>query len=399
MKIRNLILSAAFLIAPFSMIAQGKKVKEATPTTETQSDNFVINGGFEDFNLKPLKSSAQLVELAIPWLSPNITSADLFATGVKGTKAGAPANDFGVQEPLSGAAYAGFCAYTKDTKKNRTYIQTKLKAKLTKDQLYCVKMNVSLADLSKYGVNNVGLFFSDRKIQNNNDNALTFKPQVLEKSNKVLQMSNGWETVCGTFIAKGSEEYLVIGGFGTEDQMKTAKIKKPAGITGMVMNGAYYYIDDIEVVPVDAKSQCFCGAAEEREDDVIYSRAEAKSLNMKPEQRIKASGVYFPFLSTTINSTFFEELDEIAAILKSDPAIKVELTGHSETNEMNEAKINPRYGNLAQRRAEAVRQYLMDKGISETRFTIASKDDSDPMNNVGTVIGRSQNRRVMFLKK
>jgi outer membrane protein OmpA-like peptidoglycan-associated protein len=164
------------------------------------------------------------------------------------------------------------------------------------------------------------------------------------------------------------------------------------------MNSAYYYIDNIEIVPVDANSQCSCGAAEKKEDDVIYSRAGARAPGMKPEQLINSCGVYFPFLSAEINPMFEEELFELAAVMKADPSIKVELSGHVETDELNEAKINPRYGNLAQRRAEAVRQYFMDKGISEVRFTIVTKDDTMPASTSGTVIGRSQNRRVMFKK-
>ena len=396
---RFFMLSALVLITISGAFAQSKKGKtETEKKTEPESDNLVSNGGFEDFDLKPLKGYGQLVVLCTGWLAPNASSADLFATGVKGTKAAAPANDFGVQEPLAGSAYAGFTAYTKDPKKTRTYIQGKLKSKLTKDQLYCVKFNVSLADLSKYGVNNVGLFLSDRKVQNNNNNALTFAPQILEKSNKPLQMLDGWETICATYIAKGNEEYFIIGGFGPEEQMKTVKIKKPSNVTGVVMNSAYYYIDEIQIVPVEANSQCSCGAADERQDDVIYSRAGARAPGMKPEQLINSSGVYFPFLSAEINPMFFTELDEIAAVLKADPTIKVELAAHVETDELNEAKINPRYGNLSQRRAEAVRQYFMDKGISEVRFTLVTRDDSAPANTSGTVIGRAQNRRVLMKK-
>jgi hypothetical protein len=45
---------------------------------------------------------------------------------------------------------------------------------------------VSLAELSKFAVNNIGVFISDRKVQNATDYALTFTPQVLEKNNKVI---------------------------------------------------------------------------------------------------------------------------------------------------------------------------------------------------------------------
>lgn len=396
MKIKTPLLIAMLVMSIGICQAQGKKGK---PAADDGSSSIVMNGDFEDVSLKSLKSYGQLTELGEPWLTPNATSADLFHTGVKGTKAGAPVNDFGVQEPRSGEAYAGFMAYTKDPKRKRTYIMGRTKSKLTKDQLYCVRFNVSLADLSKVGVNNVGVFFSDRKVQNSNDNALTFKPQILEKTNKILTTIDGWEAVCGTYIAKGNEEYFIIGGFGPEEQMKTAKIKKPAGVSGTVINGAYYYIDDIEIFPVDANSQCACGTLRDREDDVIYSRAGAKSPKSTPEEAIASAGVYFPFLSTSVNSMFEEELTEIAAMLKANPRLKIELTGHSEQDEVNEAKINLAFANLALKRAEAVRDFLVSKGISEQQITVSSKDSSSPVNNTGTKVGRAQNRRVEFSVK
>jgi outer membrane protein OmpA-like peptidoglycan-associated protein len=394
MMSKNLMLAVVMTASAHICVAQSKKGKAEVKPAEDNSSSLVVNGDFESINLKPLKSYAQLVELGQPWLKPNATSADLFATGVKSTKAGAPVNDFGVQEPRSGQAYAGFWAHTKDPKKKRTYLQGRMKSKLEKDKLYCVRFHVSLADLSKAGVNNVGLFFSDRKIENDNDNALTFKPQILEKTNRALTLMDGWEPVCGTYIAKGTEEYFLIGGFGPEEQMKPAKVKKPAGISGTVINGSYYYIDDIEIFAVEANSQCACGAASEREDDVIYSRAGAKSPDMTADQAINSTSVYFPFLSASINSMFEEELIELSAIMKANPLIKIELTGHSETDEMNEAKINPRVGNLADRRAQAVKAFLTEKGIDDTRIEVVSKDDSSPVNTSGTKIGRAQNRRV-----
>jgi OOP family OmpA-OmpF porin len=396
MKRSHLVLTIGLVLSCAMGQAQSKKGK---PASDDSSPSLVANGDFEEVSLKSLKSYGQLTELGEPWLTPNSSSADLFHTGVKGTKAGAPYNDFGVQAPRSGEAYGGFMAYTKDPKRNRTYIMGRTKSKLVKDQLYCVRFYVSLADLSKVGVTNVGLFFSDRKVQNSNDNALTFKPQILEKSNRALTMTDGWEAVCATYNAKGNEEYFIIGGFGPEEQMKPAKIKKPAGVSGTVINGAYYYIDDIEIFPVDANSQCACGSASDREDDVIYSRSGAKSPDMSAEQAVNSTGVYFPFLSASVNSMFESDLNEIAGILKANPQLKIELTGHSELDEENEARINPRHANLAMQRAEAVKTFFTSKGISEQQISVVAKDSSNPVNTSGTKIGRAQNRRVEFAVK
>jgi outer membrane protein OmpA-like peptidoglycan-associated protein len=403
MNIRYFALALCVAIAG-NTFAQSKKTSgksdkaKETETTEV-SDNLVANPSFEDCNIKTLKAYGQLNELCSPWFSPNKTSADLFAEGVKGTKVVAGTNDYGKQSPMDGTCYGGFRAYTKDPKKSRTYLETKLTTRLEKNQLYCVRINVSLADLSKFAVNNIGVFFSDRKIQNQNDFALTFTPQVTEKSNKVINNLDGWETICATFIATGNEEYIVIGGFGEDGKMKVEKVKKPAGVTGTVLNDAYYFIDNIEIVPVDAASQCICGRADKMEADLIYSRSSAKSPGMTPQQMIQASGIYFAALSAEIPAMFETDITEIARIMKENASIKLELIGHSDADETPEAKVNPNYAEMAKKRAEAVKTALINAGVPADRITVTSKDDTSPANTKATPMAKAQNRRVELIAR
>ncbi|MDZ4750584.1 MAG: OmpA family protein [Flavobacteriales bacterium] len=395
MKIKLSLLLLSALLA-FSAIAQKKK-PAAEP--EEVSDNLVPNSSFEDVNIKTLKNYGQLTELCKSWFSPQTGSADIFVEGVKSTKAASPANDFGIQSAYEGVAHAGVRAYTKDPKLNRTYIETQMTGKMVKDQLYCVKMQVSLADLSKYAVNNFGFFFSDRKIANANNNSLTYKPQVTEKTNRAIQTMDGWETICGTYLANGTEEFIIIGCFGLDNEIKVEKTKKPSGIQGTPTGDAYYYIDAIEILPVDATSQCKCGSAVEQESGVIYSRAGVKTPNMKPEELIAGTAVYFDVLSYKVHSMFDADLNELAGLLKSNPNLKIELIGHSDTDEVNEAKVNIRYEGMALKRANSVKEFLVLKGISEVRLSTSSKDNTELASDKPTPLSKAQNRRVLFVVK
>lgn len=49
---------------------------------------------------------------------------------------------------------------------------------------------------------------------------------------------------------------------------------------------------------------------------------------------------------------------------------------------------------LSERRAEAVKAYLVSQGIDDSRIYIASKGEQDPVADNGTSEGRAQNRRV-----
>jgi outer membrane protein OmpA-like peptidoglycan-associated protein len=49
---------------------------------------------------------------------------------------------------------------------------------------------------------------------------------------------------------------------------------------------------------------------------------------------------------------------------------------------------------LSERRAGAVRSYLVDQGVSSARLTASGKGASDPVASNDTASGRQQNRRV-----
>lgn len=398
-----------------SISAQQKKPATTSKTTTTKTGatakeqaaaeapaapgNLVLDPSFEIDDVKLLKTYGQLPLMLKNWGSPNESKADLYNNMAKASKVAIPKNDFGTEEAFEGSGYAGFRAFTKDPKKTRTYLQAKLSKKLTKDKLYCVKFNVSLSDLSKWGANNIGIYFSDRKIQNANTNALTFLPQITEKTNAPIVTMSGWETICGTFLSTGKEEYFIIGCFGEEDNIKLEKVMKPTTQEGMIMADAYYYIDNVEVVEIENVDGCFCGKTEDRDPDLIYSRSSAKNIDMKPTEVVNATSVWFSYLSVEIPAMFEAELLEVAKLMQADPSMKVELTGHTDNDEQNETKTKKIYVGLALRRAEAIKQFLVDNGVSATNITVVGKDNSVPATDKTTPMGKAQNRRVVFQVK
>jgi len=378
----------------------GTAAKE-TPAAEAPAapSNLVLDHSFELDDVKLLKTYGQLPLMLKNWGSPNEAKADLFNTMAKATKVAIPKNDLGTEEAFEGSGYAGFRAFTKDPKKTRTYLQAKLSRKLTKDKLYCVKFNVSLSDLSKWGTNNVGMYFSDRKIQNANSNALTFIPQITEKANAPIVTMSGWETICGTFLSTGKEEYFIIGCFGEEDNIKLEKVIKPATQEGLIMPDAYYFIDNVEVIEIESVDGCFCGKTEDRDPDLIYSRSSAKNVDMKPSEILNSTSIWFSYLSVEIPAMFESELQEVAKLLQANPSMKIELTGHTDNDEQNETKTKKIYVGLALRRAETIKQFLIDNGVSASNISVVGKDNTLPATDKTTPMGKAQNRRVAFQVK
>ncbi|MDZ4823388.1 MAG: OmpA family protein [Flavobacteriales bacterium] len=369
-----------------------------TPPEET-SDNVVNNGGFENTATKTLKNYGQLQELSTGWFAATQSPCDVFGEGVKSLKAAIPTNEMGNQTAHSGMCYAGIVAYSKDPKRTRTYLEAELNQQLKKDQLYCVRVQVSLGENSKFAVNNVGVLLSDRKIDQPNSGIIALEPQIKQRNNTVLKTMDGWETICMTYAATGLEEYIVVGCYGLDEKLTIEKPKRPAGSTGVQQLLAYYYIDNIEITPIEAQSQCFCGKAEDREADLIYSRSLNITPDMKPAAVVSATNIWFGFLSSDMESMFEEDLNRVLGVLKANPNLSLDITGHSDNDEMSEAKINARYGNLALKRADKLKDWFVEQGIQATRVNTSTKDNIEPASTMPTPMSKAQNRRVTFAVK
>lgn len=361
-----------------------------------QEDNYVPNGSFENSDLRKLKSQGQLEEYTENWFSATEALLDLYAEGMKSEKVNIPNNVYGKQEAAEGVCYAGFRAFSKDPKLPRTYFEVELDSDLEKNQLYCVSFDISLSDLSRYAVNGVGAYLSDRKIEQGNTGALNRKASVLHKSDKVMSLQDGWETVCGTFIGTGEEEFLVIGGFHKDSDVEDEKMKKPVGITGVIKNQAYYYLDNVKLRPIDAKSQCACSAADEVRTDLVYGSSVVLSESMTPDEIVSISAVYYAFLKRRPTGSGSATIAKLADILKENPSWKLRVIGHADEDEFNEGKINPRYRGLGEKRADQVVVKFGEIGIDASRIVIDTMENSDPASTRDTDISRAQNRRVTF---
>ena len=100
-------------------------------------------------------------------------------------------------------------------------------------------------------------------------------------------------------------------------------------------------------------------------------------------------GVNFESDSATLLPSSLAVLDRAAALLKDWPDVRVEVAGY--TDSMNTEAYNQK---LSERRAEAVRSYLMSQGVAADRLTAKGYGESSPIADNGTKDGRQKNRRV-----
>jgi len=97
----------------------------------------------------------------------------------------------------------------------------------------------------------------------------------------------------------------------------------------------------------------------------------------------------FDFDKSVIKSKYYKDLDEVVRVLNDNPYLNVEIQGHTCT--IGTDRYNQR---LSDRRAKAVRDYFIKKGISKERLSSIGYGEKKPAFSNQTRDGRRQNRRV-----
>jgi OOP family OmpA-OmpF porin len=113
------------------------------------------------------------------------------------------------------------------------------------------------------------------------------------------------------------------------------------------------------------------------------------------EGKFTTTGILFDSGSDVIKDASGGTLKEIAGLLKSDPAVKFRIIGHTDGDGNPAANLA-----LSKKRAEAVKKALIkDFGISEATLETDGMGDTKPVADNKTPLGKAQNRRVEFIKQ
>jgi type IX secretion system PorP/SprF family membrane protein len=146
---------------------------------------------------------------------------------------------------------------------------------------------------------------------------------------------------------------------------------------------------DTSKVKTAVKKDDMSARLKQKQDSVI-TQANAGNLKHEPLILEKATLHFnFEFNSSTLDKETTDYLDELAQALTDNPELKIKLVGH--TDNVGSEKFNQR---LSINRAQALKNYLVEKGVDSERVTADGKGMKEPLNNNETDEDRAKNRRV-----
>ncbi|PSL48348.1 outer membrane protein OmpA-like peptidoglycan-associated protein [Chitinophaga niastensis] len=112
------------------------------------------------------------------------------------------------------------------------------------------------------------------------------------------------------------------------------------------------------------------------------------------EGKFVTHGILFNTNSDEIQAESYGALKDIAAVLTDNPALRVKIVGHTDTDGNEQLNLD-----LSKRRAEAVKTALNKTfNIDLTRMETNGKGKTQPIDNNTTDVGKANNRRVEFVK-
>jgi OOP family OmpA-OmpF porin len=347
------------------------------------AQNLVSNGSFETKSYCPSNFNQQSLNTIAGWWQATDGTPDYFHTC--SDKVGVPNNVFGQQAAKDGEGYTGLVTFSVGNKRNyREYLQTKLSRPLVSGEMVCIEMYVSAADYCNYVTDGIGILLSEKKAESNLQTELAFSATMSNPRLNMLDESNAWQLLSDIYIAKGGEEYLTIGNFKADKELKVIRRTEDMSDKGYG-TWSYMYIDDVKVRPVQRKLECSC------ENEYLASIAVDPPLELSEYKKIQLDAILFDFDADMLTDEALNQLEEVFILLKKNRAMYMEISGHTDV-------VGPDGYNLSlsKRRAQRVIDHLVSKGIDASRLQLTFFGKEQPIANNETDEGRHQNRRVEF---
>jgi type IX secretion system substrate protein len=240
-----------------------------------RAQNLVPNYSFED-TIKCISTGGYFNGYVADWTGQVSGGGLWYFTANCNSEAGVPYNYIsstpaGFQYAHTGVSYAGIVTfvngssdtaypYTGNGFKNvRNYIQAQLIQTLNAGKRYFVTFYVSLENYQVYACSDMGAYLSDSALKWVGGAKSYITPQIANDPKKQeLTDTLNWMKITGSYIAKGGEQYIIIGNFKND----SASSIRYLGSIYSANSQAWYDIDDVIVSPDSNYADSLAGVNE-----------------------------------------------------------------------------------------------------------------------------------------
>lgn len=112
-------------------------------------------------------------------------------------------------------------------------------------------------------------------------------------------------------------------------------------------------------------------------------------VQLEPPKDFILDNVYFDTGKSTLKPSSNKALNDLTEVLKLKSNMEIEIQGHTDNVGADESNIK-----LSQARAEAVKKYLVGKGVAAGRITAKGYGATMPIADNSSEEGRAKNRRT-----
>jgi OOP family OmpA-OmpF porin len=124
------------------------------------------------------------------------------------------------------------------------------------------------------------------------------------------------------------------------------------------------------------------------EDNQAYSEMTMQIMISTPKF-FTLDNLHFASSKATILKSSYTELAELIEYLKLKPNLRIEISGHTDSDGNEMANLE-----LSNKRSQAVRNYLIKNGIKANRLFAIGYGETKPIADNSTSVGKAKNRRT-----